>query len=152
MRRVRHGFTLMELLLVIAILVILAGAAIPMFMGRSKAAKIDLAKSAIAPNGAIGVAMEGFHHDFDRYPTTEEGLKALQVKPDGDGYDKWVGYLAKNSDLKDPWGVEYVYVCTDGKAGEHNKEGYDLSSNGPDKQAGTDDDVKNWTEESGTNK
>ncbi|MEI9886382.1 MAG: type II secretion system protein GspG [Rhizomicrobium sp.] len=73
-------------------------------------------------------------------PTTQEGLAALKAKPPAT--DNWNGpYVKATANLNDPWGRPYVYVAP----GKHNNE-FDLSSNGPDGDAGNgaDPPVKNW--------
>ena len=82
--------------------------------------------------------------DNGRYPTTEQGLKALVVEPTTSPVpNNWSGsYLKKKKIPKDPWGNPYVY----GNPGTHNTEGYDLYSYGPDGVEG-DDDIVNWGEE-----
>ena len=74
------------------------------------------------------------------YPTTEQGLKALETKPTTPPEPlKWKGYL--NSPLReDPWGKPYVYKYP----GEKRTNGFDLYSFGPDGVEGTEDDVTNW--------
>jgi len=150
MRRSRRkGFTLIEVLLVVMILAMLAAFIVPNIMRAGDQAKIDMAKSAVGPTGPIATALDMFKLHVGRYPTTEEGLNALVEKPstleDEEG-DKWRGPYIKSADmLKDPWGNEYGYKCP----GEVNTEGYDLWSNGPDGQEGTDDDIRNWKTDQG---
>jgi len=108
----------------------------------ARSAKIELAEHGVRPNGAIATALLMFYHDLDRYPTTEEGLDALFEPPaDESEAGHWVGpYIMPGSDLKDPWGTPYQYACP----GEHNIDGYDLSSAGPDRTFGNEDDSGNW--------
>jgi general secretion pathway protein G len=142
-RRSARGFTLLELLVVIAILVVLAGTAVPWYIKSKEKANIDIVKQSILANGLLSNALDLFHTNMGRYPTTEEGLAALMTKPEvkeGEK-DNWVQCLKTGVDLTDPWGSPYQYKCP----GDHNTDSYDLSSNGPDKNAGTDDDVVNWS-------
>ena len=85
--------------------------------------------------------MDVYELDNGRYPTTEQGLKALIIKPTTEPIpDKWRGpYLKKKQIPKDAWVNEYVYVCP----GVHNPETYDLSSYGPD-EIESKDDINNW--------
>jgi len=136
------GFTMLEVLLVIAILVILVSLILPDLIGRRETALVGAAKIQLK---TIEDALEFFKTDIGRYPTTDEGLEALRDKSqlqDDELAKKWLKPYLKKGELKDPWGNEYNYVCP----GQKNEDGFDLWSNGPDGQEGTDDDIKNWTE------
>ncbi len=135
--RGRGGFTLIELLLVLAILAALAAMVVPKFTRRSQQAKITAAQVDIAN---IELALDAFEVDCGRYPTTQEGLTALFEQP-ADTPD-WMGPYLKRGIPKDPWGNPYVYRCP----GQHNADGYDLHSYGPDGQDGGEDDIDNWSE------
>jgi general secretion pathway protein G len=133
-----RGFTLVELLLVLVILAVLAGLVLPRFVKRPEQAKITAANTDIA---SIGLALDTFDVDCDRYPTTDEGLGALLQQPAN--VDNWRGpYLQKNYIPKDPWGNSYVYRCP----GQHNQNMYDLYSFGPDGREGGGDDIDNWSQ------
>ncbi|AQQ71388.1 PilD-dependent protein PddA [Limihaloglobus sulfuriphilus] len=134
----KTGFTLIELLLVLVILAALAAVVVPKFTRRSEQARITAAKTDISN---IEVALDAFEIDNGRYPTTSEGIKALIEKPSN--ADGWETPYLKRGVPKDPWGAEYIYK----QPGSHNEYGYDLSSGGPDGQAGNEDDIVNWTEE-----
>jgi general secretion pathway protein G len=134
----RKGFTLIELLLVLVILAILAGIAVPKFANRSKDAKIRAATTEIAN---METAIDAFEIDMSRYPTNTEGIKILSERPLND--DEWKGPYLKKGIVRDPWGNEYEYR----QPGQHNEYGYDLYSLGPDGLQGTDDDIINWSEE-----
>ena len=115
--------------------VILTDAIVPKFTGRSQEAKITAARTDIAN---LEVAIDTFEVDCARYPTTEEGIRALVEQPaDLTG---WMGPYLRRGVPKDPWGNPYVYQCP----GEHNTDGYDLYSHGPDGQEGGDD-IDNWS-------
>lgn len=102
--RTCQAFTLIEMLVVILILATLAALIIPKLMGRADDAKVAAAKSDIA---TLSSALQQFRLDNDRYPTTEEGLTALQNQPSD--CPRWKGpYLTKDIP-KDPWGNDYVY-------------------------------------------
>jgi general secretion pathway protein G len=127
-RRRSRGFTLMEVLLVVAILIILAGlatVAITRTYGgaRKNAAKLDI--------NTLSQTMDAYYLDIGSYPPTLEGLVTL---PDGLANPaKWNGpYLQKGLPV-DPWGNQYQYT----NEGEHFK----IWSNGADGQSGTEDDV-----------
>lgn len=136
-RRRVGAFTLIELLLVLVILTTLAALVVPRFTKRSEQAKITAARADIAN---IEVALDSFEVDCGRYPATEEGIKALLDQPlSADG---WQGPYLKRGTPKDPWGAPYIYRYP----GQHNPNGYDLFSCGPDGQEGTADDIDNWTQ------
>ena len=132
----RSGFTLIELLLVLVILATLAAVVVPKFTRRSEQARITAAKTDVAN---LSVCLDAFEIDTGRYPTTQEGLKALVEQP-GD-VKGWAGSYIKRGLPKDPWGNPYVYR----QPGQHNTDGYDLYSFGPDGQEGGSDDIDNWS-------
>jgi len=144
-RTVKKAFTLIEVLLVIALLVALGAMVLPKIMGSGDKAKIDLTRAQI---DGLKTALDLFKMDVGRYPTTDEGLKALwdkDVIQDDDLAKKWnkAGYVDKNTEFKDSWSHELNYRSP----GEQNEDGYDLWSNGPDGDEGSDDDISNWTKE-----
>lgn len=135
-RRLRRskqaGFTLLELLIVIAILGLLAvvGAVeLVAYLGR---AKTDTTRLQI---DQLVAALDLFRIDVGRLPTSEEGLKALIDTPAG--VARWRGpYLRKRDALSDPWGRPFVYR----RPGENRD--FDLASYGADgKRGGTGEDV-----------
>ncbi len=130
------GFTLVELLVVLVILVLLASIIGPRVIGylgssRSKTAHIQIE--------SLVTAMELFHIDVGRYPTSTEGLAALAKSPGN--ITGWNGpYLAKGDVPQDPWGRPYTY-----QAGQ-NAGSFEIKSLGADgKEGGTDEnaDVSN---------
>jgi general secretion pathway protein G len=136
-RGLARAFTLIELLLVLVILATLAALVVPKFTKRSEQAKTTGARTDIAN---IEVALDAFEIDCGRYPTSEEGIKAL-LDPPG-GLTGWQGPYLKRGVPKDPWGNPYIYRCP----GQHNVSGYDLYSFGPDGQEGGADDIDNWSQ------
>lgn len=136
----RKGFSLIELLLVLVILAVLAAVVAPRFTSRSEQARNTAARTDIA---SLETALDAFEIDAGRFPTTEEGLEALIEQPSGVQADSWRGPYIKRGVPKDPWGNQYNYQ----QPGRHNTSSYDLSSSGPDGQAGTEDDVINWDED-----
>jgi general secretion pathway protein G len=125
------GFTLIELLLVMVILAILAAVIVPKFTGQSEHAKITAAKADIT---VLKGALQRFEIENSSYPTTEQGLEALVVKPSGD-FPNWKRpYIDKLNN--DPWGHAYIYRCPG-----TNGQDFDLLSGGPDGHEGGGDDV-----------
>jgi len=138
----RRAFTLIELMLVLVILATLSAIVVPKLTGHSKRAKVIAAGTQIAD---FGTALDAFEIDVGRYPTTVEGMRALLERPTSEA-DDWRGpYLNKNVVPLDPWGGEYQYRCP----GQYNPDGFDLYSYGPDQKMGGDDDITNWSEDTG---
>lgn len=134
-RRSLNAFTLVELLLVLAILATLAAIVIPKVSGRTEQAKVAAAKTQIS---IFSTSLDMFEADNGFYPKGEEGLNALVEEPSDS--KTWRGPYLKQGIPTDPWGQPYVYECP----GKHNNKGYDLMCPGPDGQAGTEDDITNW--------
>ncbi len=137
LRRSSKGFSLLEILIVIAIIGMLAGAVImnadKIFAGAQK----DTVKTFI--EGLKPVMMK-YRMDMGNFPSTELGLNALKSAP-ADAGKNWQGpYVDNTKDLVDPWKKPYNYVFP----GKNNPDGYDVSSSGPDGQPGTGDDIGNW--------
>jgi general secretion pathway protein G len=142
---VRRGFTLIEVMIVIAIVLALTGLIGVAVFSRRDDAKKDTAKIEL---NTIKNAMNMFRADFERWPTDQEGVKVLWDKAALDGESeqtKWKGYLTEALP-KDKWGSEWGYR----QKGEHGDETkYDLWSFGPDKQDGTEDDITSWSTAAG---
>ena len=148
--RIRNsrGFTLIELVVVIAILALLAALVAPKIIGRSDDAKIADAKVQIRN---IEGALQLYKLDNGVYPTTEQGLKALIEKPSvGVIPKKWKlgGYLP--SLPEDPWGNPYKYLSPapvqQGQYGQI-KGDYEIMSLATDGEAGGEGinaDITNW--------
>lgn len=133
----RSGFTLIELLLVLTILGILAAIVVPKIAGRSEDAR---KQAAVTQLSAFKTALNTFEVDNGYYPKGQNGLLDLIQRPRD--AQNWHGpYLDTDTVPKDPWGHDYSYVCP----GKHNTSSYDISSSGPDGQAGNDDDITSWT-------
>ena len=129
----QRGFTLIEILVVVSILAILGALVVPKIMDRPNDARVVAAKQDIA---AITAALKLYKLDNGRYPSTEQGLKALVEKPSGNPVpNNWKagGYLEKMP--KDPWGNDYLFlnpgvkrdidVMSYGADGQAGGEGYD---------------------------
>jgi general secretion pathway protein G len=137
----RQGFTLVEVLVVLAILVMLVGMVVPRILGTQKKADVSATKTQI---GMLNAALEKYALDVKGFPTTEQGLNALITKPaDLDESVKWDGPYLNAQDLpKDPWGRDYHYEYPP-KNGKLDRP--DIWSSGPDGQDDTDDDIVNWS-------
>lgn len=118
--RKKAGFTLIEVLLVVAIIGILAAIALPRLSGRMEGSQISAAKSALS---SIGSALDLYELDNGKYPSS---LQDLVTQPGG--AQNWQGPYLKKGLPKDPWGNNFIYQFP----GTHNPHGYDLSSQGPD--------------------
>ena len=135
--RRRGGFTLMEVLLVLAILVILGSLAGVMISNAQKRADLDAAKSQV---GSFDTALGTYLVTMKEYPSSQSGLQALRTPPaDAMHPDRWMATLDREVPM-DPWGHPYMYS----QPGSHNPDKYDVWSMGPDGQDGTDDDIGNW--------
>ena len=135
-KRKSAGFTLLELLVVMVIIGLLAGYVGPRFFSQIGKSEVKAARAQI---DALEKALDQFRLDNGRYPTTEEGLKALVERPSTT--TKWSGPYLKKAVPLDPWERPYIYKAP----GEHGE--YDLSSLGKDGQAGGTEeaaDITNW--------
>lgn len=120
-----RGFTLLELLVVVAIIGLLVGYVGPRYFGQIGKSEVNAAKAQI---DALEKALDQYRLDTGRYPGSEPGLNALVNKPDNE--PKWSGpYLRKAVPL-DPWGRPYLYKAP-GERGD-----YDIVSLGKDGQPG----------------
>jgi len=130
-----RGFTLLELLVVMVIIGLLAGYVGPRFFNQIGKSEIKTTRAQI---DALEKALDQYRLDVGRYPTTEQGLQALQTSP---GEARWGGPYLKKAVPPDPWGKPYQYR----HPGEHGE--FDLYSFGPDGQPGGEGenaDITNW--------
>lgn len=133
-----RAFTMMEILVVLAILGLLAGLAISNIGGIFGGAQVTAAQLFVRESMKSPLFTYRMH--MGDYPSSSDGLQALITRPGTRG-EKWHGpYITETKIPVDPWGEPYQYAYP----GTRNKGGYDLWSKGPDKQSGTEDDIGNW--------
>ena len=129
------GFTLLELLVVVAIIGLLAGFVAPRYFSQIGKSEVNTAKAQI---DALEKALDQYRLDTGRYPGNELGLKALVDRPASE--PKWNGPYLKKAVPLDPWGKAYQYKAP-GQKGD-----FDLVSLGKDGQpggSGEDADISN---------
>jgi len=137
-RRRRSGFTLMEVLLVLAILVILGSLAAVSFTGVLGQSDVDSTRAQI---GLIEPAVDQYFLAFRKYPTS---LQDLVVAPADVEQEKWkrvIGPMFGSGTLpRDAWEREFKFAAP----GTHNASRFDIWSSGADGADGTEDDIGNW--------
>lgn len=135
----RSAFTLLEIMLVVAIIAMLLGAGFALMGDNFK----------VATDVRVQADLQAFDQRLKTYemmngflPTTEQGLNALVTMPQSDPkptrWSQGMQHLPQ-----DPWHSDYVYVSP----GVHNPSSYDLYSVGKDRKPGTADDVGNWDQQ-----
>jgi general secretion pathway protein G len=142
----RGGFTLTELLIVLAILVALLALVLPRLLGSKKKADRNTAKAQIE---LFRGALERYALDNNGFPTTEQGLQALLAPPsdtedlEETSTEGWDGpYVNKDAIEKDPWGQDYQYAYPPDRG---RSDFPDIWSYGPDKEDNTEDDICSWS-------
>ena len=141
MKRTQHGFTLIEIMVVVVIIGILIGLVAPNILGRVDEARVTAAKADIA---TLEQALQMYKLDNHRYPSTDQGLQALIAKPSGQPEPKNynpAGYLKKPKVPVDPWGNSYRYISP-GSKGDYDL--YSLGADGREGGEGNDQDIGNW--------
>ncbi|MBZ0172681.1 MAG: type II secretion system major pseudopilin GspG [Phycisphaerales bacterium] len=140
----RAGFTLIEILIVIAIVLALGAIVGVAVFQRRDTADIDMTKIQIKQ---IGDALDLFYLDYRRFPNDDEGVAVLWDKelldPDGDE-TKWQKYMTDPLP-RDLWNNDWGYRGEEPEYGEK----YDLWSNGPDGEEDTEDDITAWSDSEG---
>jgi general secretion pathway protein G len=136
-RRRSAAFTLVEIVLVLAIIALLLGVAVKGVQGVLEHGKNVAAKADVDTFNTLMITYQSMAL---RYPTSEQGLKALVDKPSSGPQPRQWRRLS-DSVKPDPWGNEYRYAYP----GKHNTTVKpDIWSIGPDFQDGTEDDIGNW--------
>jgi general secretion pathway protein G len=136
-RRRPNGYTLVELLVVLAILGLLVALAAPRVIKYLGSAKTDTARIQIEKLGGV---LDLYRLEIGRYPTEQEGLESLAERPPQ--LDAWDGpYLKNREALTDPWGRPYDYRSP-GEHGDYDL--YTLGADGKEGGEGEDQDVTNW--------
>jgi len=131
------GFTLVELLVVLAILGLIVALVTPQVLKYLSKARTDTAKIEIQ---TLGNALDLYRLDMHRYPTQQEGLAALVEQPPG--VEEWSGpYLKQKRMPLDPWGRAYIYRIP-GEHGDYDL--YTLGADGAPGGTGENQDVTNW--------
>lgn len=138
--RKARGFTLIEMLVVLAIIATLVAVVAPSVFRNVGDAKSTAAQTQI---DGFALALGSYRLDNDRYPSTEQGLAALRERPLVDAPINWRGPYVSKVIGNDPWGRPWLYLSP----GKANPEGFDLYSLGRDGAAGgtgEDADVTSW--------
>ena len=133
-----HGFSLIEIIVVITIIGVIVGWAATNIFG-----KADQAQSKVGKAQIVGLSgpLDIYKLDTGKYPTTQEGLKALLQAPSG--VPNWNGPYVKNADvLKDPWRNDLIYRSP----GSENRpyEIVSLGADGLEGGEGPNRDLKSW--------
>jgi general secretion pathway protein G len=141
-RHAARGFTLIEIMVVVVIIGLLAAVIVPQVVDKVEEARVAKAKQDIQ---AIETALTMYRLDNSRYPSTDQGLRALVEQPADPAIKHWRagGYVKRLS--KDPWGFDYQYL----NPGTRSRN-FDLFSLGADAQPGgegQDADIGNWNAE-----
>ncbi|MGB1130095.1 MAG: type II secretion system major pseudopilin GspG [Haloferula sp.] len=134
-RRVRAGFSLLEMVIVLGIIAVILGGAIAVMGGMLDSAKKD---RVFADFRTIDAALLKYQVSNGRFPTTSQGLGALVNNPGNT--KRWSKIM--DSVPKDPWQSEYGYRFP----GRKDKSKYELISKGPDGMEGTEDDISSQDE------
>lgn len=139
-RQRQHGFTLIEIMVVVVILGILAAVVVPRIMDRPDEARMIKARQDIR---MLESQLNMYKLDNFYYPSTQQGLDALVTKPSGEPEPRNYrsgGYIAKLP--KDPWGAPYQYLQPGSKGGDFDV--FSLGADGRPGGEGAAADIGNW--------
>jgi general secretion pathway protein G len=144
-RSSQQGFTLIEILIAITIMVMFAGGITTVLVRRAQTARLHRARLDIEN---LALPLDLYATDNGFYPTTEQGLDSLLRTPTTSPEAlNWNGPYVKNTEFKDPWGSQYVYRSP--SIIDPDLYEYDLYSYGPNQQdeEGSGDDIASWLTE-----
>jgi general secretion pathway protein G len=134
--RYNAAFTLLEIMMVVMIIALLAGAAIFAMKDQFSVAGDAKVKGDI---NSFKVGLMSYRSKNGFLPSTEQGLSALVKKPEGEPRPpRWSPFLTELP--KDPWGMDYMYEFPARRGGDE----YDIYSAGPNRKPGDADDIGNW--------
>lgn len=132
------GYTLSEMLVVLAILALLMAIVTPQVIGYLDRAKVRAARVQVQ---SLATTLDLFYFDEGRYPTTEEGLEALVRAPEG--ATNWAGpYVRGDEQITDPWGRTYRYENPSAHGGAFDL--YTLGGDDREGGNGSNQDITNW--------
>lgn len=140
-QRRRGAFTLIEIMAVVIIMGLLMGIVGVTVFGRVDEARVATTRIQIKQ---LENALEFYRMDNSRYPSTEEGLRALIEAPANVRSFPPGGYIKNKDGLNDPWGTAFQYSAP----GQHNAHTFDIWSNGADSApggTGQNAEIGNWS-------
>ena len=138
-RGLSGGFTLIELVIVMAIIALLAALVGPRLFGQLSDSRVKTTQAQVE---LLATALDSFRLDIGRYPAQGEGLEALVAKPEG--LETWSGpYLRKRQLPKDAWQRDFVYAVPASLGGIED-DLYSFGAAGQLGGEGEDADVGNW--------
>jgi len=141
-RKKEHGFTLIEIMVVVAIIGMLAAVVSVQLFSRLEKAK---RKTAVVQMRQLQSALANYRLDNNRFPTTEQGLQSLVERPNSEPVPKNYpasGYLEAKRVPPDPWGYSYVYFSPGVNGEEYTIESY--GADGGDGGEGNNADIESW--------
>jgi general secretion pathway protein G len=132
----QSGFTLIEIIIVVIIMSMIAALVVPRLFKKVEKSKQQITKTQII---MIENAVKMFKLDTGRYPSSDEGLKALLEKPDA--ANNWDGPYLEKGIPKDPWGRDYLFIYP-GK--NYTFEIVSHGADGKEGGEGENKDINNW--------